>query len=194
MLRGRGYSPFVWPTFTLGFMIVVGSGFAEWCTLWLIINSWRENHENGFLFSVYVFVRRRRSSVIILAGVLVIGAVDLLWFWIPSFGLVGLGFWCSRVQESLRDIGYGSRVPPIYRYSWSIRESFFFLFYICPISSIRIVLAVEVGLRDGSDWISVLIMNPSWNTEIGSSSTGYLSSYGLRFMMTCRNSLCKVYL
>jgi len=33
--------------------------------------------------------------------------------------------------------------------------------YICPISSIRIVLAVEVGLRDGSDWISVLIMNPS---------------------------------
>ena len=38
---------------------------------------------------------------------------------------------------------------------------FFFLFYICPISSIRIVLAVEVGLRDGLDWISVLIMNPS---------------------------------
>ena len=35
------------------------------------------------------------------------------------------------------------------------------VFYICPISSIRIVLAVEVGLRDGSDWISVLIMNPS---------------------------------
>lgn len=43
----------------------------------------------------------------------------------------------------------------------SVKVFFFFLFYICPISSIRIVLAVEVGLRDGSDWISVLIMNPS---------------------------------
>ena len=62
----------------------------------------------------------------------------------------------------------------------------------CPMSSIGIVLAVEVGLRDGLDWISVLIMNPSRNTEHGSSSTGYLSSYGLRFMTTCRNSLCKV--
>ena len=171
----------------------MGSGFAEWCTLWLIVNSWRENHENGFLFSVYVFVRRRRSSVIILAGVLVIGSVDLLWRWIPSFGLLGMGFWCSRVQESLRDVGYGSRAPPIDRYSWSIRFLVFFIgFVYCPMSSIGIVLAVEVGLRDGLDWISVLIMNPSWNTAHGSSSTGYLSSYGLRFMTTCRNNLCKV--
>lgn len=36
---GGGCSPFVWPTFALGFMIVMGSGFAEWCTLWLIVNS-----------------------------------------------------------------------------------------------------------------------------------------------------------
>ena len=36
---GGGGSPFVWPTFALGFMIVMGSGFAEWCTLWLIVNS-----------------------------------------------------------------------------------------------------------------------------------------------------------
>ena len=67
-------------------------------------------------------------------------------------------------------------------------------FVYCPMSSIRIVLAVEVGLKDGLDWMSVFIMNPSWNTEHGSSSTGYLSSYGLRFMTTCRNSLCRVYL
>ena len=101
-VEGGGCPLFVWPTFSLGLMIVMGSGFAEWCTLWLIVNSWRENHENGFLFSVYVFVRRRRSSVIILAGVLVIGSVDLLWRWIPSFGLVGLGFLmlpCAGVFE-----------------------------------------------------------------------------------------------
>ena len=34
-------------------------------------------------------------------------------------------------------------------------------FVYCPMSSIGIVLAVEVGLKDGLDWISVLIMNPS---------------------------------
>ena len=38
---------------------------------------------------------------------------------------------------------------------------FFIGFVYCPMSSIGIVLAVEVGLRDGLDWISVLIMNPS---------------------------------
>ena len=36
-----------------------------------------------------------------------------------------------------------------------------FVFFYCPMSSIGIVLAVEVGLRDGLDWMSVLIMNPS---------------------------------
>ena len=36
-----------------------------------------------------------------------------------------------------------------------------------------IVLAVEVGLNDGMDSISVFIIHPSWNTEHGSSETGY---------------------
>ena len=59
-------------------------------------------------------------------------------------------------------------------------------------SSIGIVLALVVGLKDGLYWMSVFNINPSWNTEHGSSSTGYLSSYGLRFMTICRNSLCRV--
>ena len=41
------------------------------------------------------------------------------------------------------------------------------------LSSIGIVLAVEVGLNDGMDSISVFIIHPSWNTEHGSSETGY---------------------
>ena len=41
------------------------------------------------------------------------------------------------------------------------------------LSSIGIVLAVEVGLNDGIDSISVFIIHPSWNTEHGSSETGY---------------------
>ena len=41
------------------------------------------------------------------------------------------------------------------------------------LSSIGMVLAVEVGLNDGIDSISVFIIHPSWNTEHGSSETGY---------------------
>ena len=41
------------------------------------------------------------------------------------------------------------------------------------LSSIGIVLAVEVGLNDGMDSISVFIIHLSWNTEHGSSETGY---------------------
>ena len=41
------------------------------------------------------------------------------------------------------------------------------------LSSIGVVLAVEVGLNDGMDSISVFIIHPSWNTEHGSSETGY---------------------
>ena len=35
---GGGCPLFVWPTFSLGLMTVMGSGFAECCTLWLIVN------------------------------------------------------------------------------------------------------------------------------------------------------------
>ena len=42
--------------------------------------------------------------------------------------------------------------------------------------SIGMVLAVEVGLNDGIDSMSVFIIHPSWNTEHGSSETGYWSS------------------
>ena len=42
-----------------------------------------------------------------------------------------------------------------------------------PISSVGMVLAVEVGLNDGIDSMSVFIIHPSWNTEHGSSVTGY---------------------
>ena len=90
----------------------------------------------------------------------------------------------------LKDVGYENQVPPLLI---STHDPSVFLFFVyCPMSSIRIVLAVEVGLKDGLDWMSVFITNPSWNTEHGSSSTGYLSSYGLRFIVTCRNNLCKV--
>ena len=41
------------------------------------------------------------------------------------------------------------------------------------LSSIGVVLAVEVGLNDGMDSISVFIIHPSWNTEHGSSERGY---------------------
>ena len=41
------------------------------------------------------------------------------------------------------------------------------------LSLIGMVLAVEVGLKDGMDSISVFIIHPSWNTEHGSSETGY---------------------
>ena len=41
------------------------------------------------------------------------------------------------------------------------------------LSSIGIVLTVEVGLNDGMDSISVFNIHPSWNTEHGSSETGY---------------------
>ena len=90
---------------------------------WLLIRD-EKTTRTAFFSRFMFFVRRRRSSVIILAGVLVIGSVDYCgvgfrllawWAWV---------FWCSRVQESLRDVGYGSRAPPIYRYSWSIREGF----------------------------------------------------------------------
>ena len=54
---------------------------------------------------------------------------------------------------------------------------FLFFFDLRPdhtsLSSIGIVLAVEVGLNDGIDSISVFIIHPSWNTEHGSSETGY---------------------
>ena len=36
-----------------------------------------------------------------------------------------------------------------------------------PISSVGMVLAVEVGLADGLDSMSVFIIHPSWNTEHG---------------------------
>ena len=51
--------------------------------------------------------------------------------------------------------------PPVDLYSYSIRWFYMWFVSYCPMSSIGIVLAVEVGLRDGLDWISVLIMNPS---------------------------------
>ena len=51
--------------------------------------------------------------------------------------------------------------PPVDLYSYSTRWFYMGFVSYCPMSSIGIVLAVEVGLRDGLDWISVLIMNPS---------------------------------
>ena len=42
-----------------------------------------------------------------------------------------------------------------------------------PMSSVGMVLAVEVGLNDGIYSMSVFIIHPSWNTEHGSSVTGY---------------------
>ena len=54
---------------------------------------------------------------------------------------------------------------------------FWFFFYLrrdyMSLSSIGIVLTVEVGLNDGMDSISVFIIHPLWNTEHGSSETGY---------------------
>ena len=54
---------------------------------------------------------------------------------------------------------------------------FGFFFYLrrdyMSLSSIGIVLTVEVGLNDGMDSISVFIIHPLWNTEHGSSETGY---------------------
>ena len=56
---------------------------------------------------------------------------------------------------------------------------FFFFFFFelrrdyTSLSSIGMVLAVEVGLKDGMDSISVFIIHPSWKTEHGSSETGY---------------------
>ena len=56
--------------------------------------------------------------MIILASVLIIGLVDLVWRWIPSFGLLGMGFDDAPVCRSLlEDVGYGNRTPPIDRYS-----------------------------------------------------------------------------
>ena len=65
---------------------------------------------------------------------------------------------CRRL---LKDVGYENQAPPLLIGTHDPSVFFFLLFVYCPMSSIRIVLAVEVGLRDGLDWISVLIMNPS---------------------------------
>ena len=42
------------------------------------------------------------------------------------------------------------------------------------LSSFGMVLAVEVGLKDGMDSISVFIIHPSWKTEHGSSGVSVM--------------------
>ena len=89
------------------------------------------------------------------------GLVDFVWRWIPSFGLLGMGFDDAPVCRSLywRMLDMVIERPRlIVTHDPSVK--LFFFFY-CPMSSIRIVLAVEVGLREGLDCISVLITNPS---------------------------------
>ena len=71
--------------------------------------------------------------------------------------MVGHLFHISHVAHvSLKPV-----VDRVHINSYSIRWFFMGFVFYCPMSSIGIVLAVEVGLRDGLDWISVLIMNPS---------------------------------
>ena len=110
-------------------------------------------------------------------------------FW---FFFVGLS--CSCVCGSLlKDVGYENQVPPLL-ISTHDPSVFCFLFIVrCPPSGLCLLWRLDSRMDwTGQDWMSVFITNPSWNTEHGSSSTGYLSSYGLRFIVTFRNNLCRV--
>ena len=87
-----------------------------------------------------------------------------LWFFPPDSGGIGFVLYLSDWWDR----------EPFVRFVVSFSSSGFVVRSVYrPMSSVGMVLTVEVGLADGSDSISVFIIHPSWNTEHGSSSTGY---------------------
>ena len=63
-------------------------------------------------------------------------------------------FWCSRMQESLMDVGYGSREPPIDTHDPSVKGFFFFCFIFarCPPSGLCLLWRLGLGMG----WIGYL--------------------------------------